>query len=172
MNDTEIRRLLKLVEKYEIEDRVHWDRTLTFYIICNDFFHWGCADGENIETTEDMDLLENCMKEIKYHIKDPMDFTWENTATLLYCAKKRGTRPQGAYYQYISERYWDLFDACGPEREVSFGNPTENRVKIKERIKKCMEEKNKRDKMWKKNSYIHRFLVKVYFKLRMYLYGD
>jgi len=29
----------------------------------------------------------------------------------------------GAFYRYIEKELWPLLDACGPEREVGFGNP-------------------------------------------------
>jgi len=33
-------------------------------------------------------------------------------------------RPQGAYYQQcVPLELYHLFDECGPEREVGFGNP-------------------------------------------------
>ena len=41
----------------------------------------------------------------------------------LYCARKRSMRPQGALYSCIPEEHWDLFNKCGPEREVHAGNP-------------------------------------------------
>lgn len=43
-------------------------------------------------------------------------------AGALYAARRRGLRPQGACYPKDT-RLWHLFDQCGPEREVGFGNP-------------------------------------------------
>ena len=43
--------------------------------------------------------------------------------TKLWCARKVGQRPQGAYYSYFRKETWPLFDACGPERETGYGNP-------------------------------------------------
>lgn len=43
--------------------------------------------------------------------------------SLLFSARSRGMRPQGAYYKLFPRDTWELFDACGPEREVGVGNP-------------------------------------------------
>ncbi|UDL15984.1 hypothetical protein QEH42_gp234 [Microbacterium phage Pumpernickel] len=48
---------------------------------------------------------------------------YEYCLPLLFAAKSRKMRPQGAYYKSIPENIWHLFDACGPEREVGMGNP-------------------------------------------------
>ena len=42
---------------------------------------------------------------------------------LLYCARKRKMRPQGAMYKTIPKTLWHLFDVCGEEREMNMGNP-------------------------------------------------
>lgn len=41
----------------------------------------------------------------------------------LFAARVRGMRPQGAAYTFYPPETWPLFDACGPEREIGFGNP-------------------------------------------------
>jgi hypothetical protein len=81
----------------------------------NDVFFWGCADSEDIEV-EDLPLFCECTEACKA-AGDPYN------GSLLYAARKRGERPQGAFYTYIEQSAWPLFDACGPEREVDFGNP-------------------------------------------------
>jgi len=44
----------------------------------------------------------------------------------LFAARVRKMRPQGAAYKVrYDESIWPLFDACGPVREVGFGNPKE-----------------------------------------------
>jgi hypothetical protein len=40
----------------------------------------------------------------------------------LFVCRERKMRPQGAVYPE-DRRFWPLFDACGPEREVGLGNP-------------------------------------------------
>ena len=80
---------------------------------CNDLFGWGFADAENISDKTLLDFhtaMDDCDGDM-------------STASELYCARQRGMRPQGACYTYYKKKYWPLFDACGPEREVGFGNP-------------------------------------------------
>jgi hypothetical protein len=105
------KRILKLAQNYDFIDELIWDQDLRFAINCNDVFMWGCADAEEITTREDVDLLQQACR-------DSNDF-----GPLLYCARKQGMRPQGAYYRYIDKNDWELFNACGPEREICFGNP-------------------------------------------------
>lgn len=102
--------LLQITAKHDAHSEVFWTEDLKFSIICNDFFWWGCSDAEEI-TYEDLALLDECLGK---------DFVW---GPLLYCAKRRGMRPQGAFYGDIPDKLKPEFDACGPEREVGTGNP-------------------------------------------------
>lgn len=86
---------------------------LKLYVNCNDVFWWGCADAEEI-TAENIALFETAMKDAG------------DDGGLLFCARARSLRPQGAIYKCISKENWHLFDECGPEREVDFGNPEEH----------------------------------------------
>lgn len=108
-----IDRLLILLAKYDAHHDVYWDSNLEFSVLCSDFFYWGCADMEDIETEEDIDLLERCFQ-------DTLSF-----GGYLYCARKREMRPQGAYYKHLPKNIWHLFDECGPERPTDIGNPKE-----------------------------------------------
>lgn len=96
--------------------RALWWRTdgeyapITFFINCNDTFFWGCADAEDV-TPENIEVLRKAYDDSKYH------------GDILFCARVREMRPQGAMYDCIRKEDWHLFDACGPEREVGFGNP-------------------------------------------------
>ena len=111
MNEQFIGKLLELAAKYDITDELDWGEDLNFYIRCNDVFAWGCSDAEDI-SEEDLPLLEQSLKDSEMH------------GTLLFCARKRKCRPQGAYYQYFDkDTEWELFNACGEEREVGLGNP-------------------------------------------------
>lgn len=83
---------------------------ISIFAKCNDLFFWGCADCERI-TAENIDAFEQAYKESP-----------EN-GVLLFCCRVRKMRPQGAYYKYISDDEKHLFDACGEQREVGFGNP-------------------------------------------------
>lgn len=94
---------------------------LNLYAACNDFFFWGCADGEEI-TQEKLPVLWEAKKEMdNLSISDH-----ELEYGLLFCAKVRKMRPQGAYYKYLKEETWPLFDTCGPFRESGIGNPHEH----------------------------------------------
>lgn len=85
-------------------------------INCNDVFFWGSADAEDLspETLGDLDAaIADCHGD-------------EESGALLYCARRRGMRPQGAMYKYIPKNLWAFFDACGPYRETDFFNPMEH----------------------------------------------
>lgn len=83
---------------------------IRFFINCNDAFIWGSADCEDV-TPENVELLQQAYGDYEAH------------GGLLFCARMRKMRPQGAMYHYLDKKYWGLFDACGPEREVDGGNP-------------------------------------------------
>lgn len=110
-----VERLLKITDREDLYDDLFWRfdgvENPGFSIRCNDFFYWACSDLEEIETGEDLDLLEKSCE-------DAPGFGAE-----LYCARRRKQRPQGAYYKYLEERHHALFDACGPHREDGPGNP-------------------------------------------------
>lgn len=94
---------------------------LDFYVNCSDLFYWGTSDIELI-TAEKLGILYEAKAEIDaLNIPDS-----QKEYGLLFCAKIRGMRPQGAYYKYLDESLWPLFDECGPMREVGLGNPTEH----------------------------------------------
>jgi len=80
---------------------------------CDDLFFWAYSDSELINTPCAVADLEQAYKEAG---------TWGN---LLYAARRRKMRPQGAYFQYIDKKYHKVFKDCGPERKVCTGNPKE-----------------------------------------------
>lgn len=95
-----------------------YDGSLSLYVKCSDFFHWGSADLEEV-TDENVQALVETIAECeailgRYRAHD---------APLLWCARQRGMRPQGAYYKHLPEALWPLFDAAGPERGVGLMNP-------------------------------------------------
>jgi len=117
-----ILKVLSTIEEYSVYDDIWW-RTdeefapITFFVKCNDLFFWGCADDE-VLTPENIDQLcvayEDAGKAKKYAY---------SFGSLLFCARIRKQRPQGAYYEYIPKELWPLFNECGPERVPGFGNP-------------------------------------------------
>lgn len=80
---------------------------------CNDFFWWGCGDGEDINI-DTIDEFEKAIIDCNGN---------EDIGSLLYCARRRKFRPQGAYYSSIPRDLWWLFHACGEKRKTGFGNP-------------------------------------------------
>jgi len=97
-------------------DVVDYDAEMDEYeIITNDLFSWGCADGVVFRPNEDMEAYQKAF--------DDLDQSNMFMAGELFCARKVGSRPQGAFYSYVKPEYWQLFHDCGPEREQGFGNP-------------------------------------------------
>lgn len=94
---------------------------ITFFVSCNDLFYWACSDSERI-TPENIELLEQTVKDVETLTKS------QTFADQLFVCRQRQMRPQGACYdeRYIGPKeLWPLYDACGPSRQVGFGNPTE-----------------------------------------------
>lgn len=109
--------LLRLMLAHDCHSELWWntrtrtkDGDLQFFINCNDVFVWGCADLEAI-TEENLPVLKESLA---------ISSLW---GSLLFCARVRGMRPQGAMYAHIDKELWEHFDACGPEREIDLGNP-------------------------------------------------
>ncbi len=90
---------------------------VTFMVQCSDVFWWGTADSEQINP-EDLDALEAAFRDASAACKNGDVYAPE-----LFCARKRGMRPQGAFYKGMNEALWPLFHACGAERETGLGNP-------------------------------------------------
>lgn len=120
MTDPFVLRVLDIIARADLRDSLFW-RTdgkyapVSFFINCSDVFAWGGADCEPL-TADDVD---NFVKALA----DTQAVGGSNAyGPELYCARRRGMRPQGAVYPK-DKRLWPLFDACGPEREVGPGNP-------------------------------------------------
>lgn len=116
MTDKQIRRLLGIAAKWDLFGDLYWTEDLQFDVNVNDVFFWGCSDGEYIETDEDIDALEQACRDC--------DAAWKghgHYGSMLYAARRRGLRPQGAAYP--PRELWDLFDEAGPERETGLRNP-------------------------------------------------
>lgn len=94
---------------------------IRFFVNCNDLFYWAMADCEEI-TADNIETLEQSTRAVM--MVNP-DYRAKSYGSLLFCCRVRKMRPQGAYYEYIPENLHSLFNACGPERTVQFGNPKE-----------------------------------------------
>lgn len=105
---------------FEDCDWLFWrftDGRMRVYVNCNDVFHWGCADGEELTPHNIADAAQ--AKADAQAATGSTPYNWP----LLFCARQRQMRPQGAMYKHLDPKLWPLFDAAGPERPVEFGNP-------------------------------------------------
>lgn len=128
MTDTFVLDVLKVFEVDHCDELLwHVDGdTVTFTILCNDFFYWGCADGERV-TPDNLPALRQAFADTAAATRH--GDCW---AGPLFCARQRGMRPQGAQYKHIDTDLWPLFDACGPAREVGLGNPRKHPSEVTE----------------------------------------
>lgn len=96
---------------------------ITFLVQCSDEFSWATADCEPL-TPENIGAFEQCVEDVRTACAES-GRSWPPIwyAGHLFAARMRGMRPQGAAYPKDEPRLWPLFDACGPTREVGFGNP-------------------------------------------------
>lgn len=111
-----IENIMKFIAEKNLQTTIFWDEELKFFVDCSDFFFWATSDCEEL-TEEDLPLLNKSIEEAGDEL----------TGALLYCARKRKMRPQGAYYSILKKETWHLFDACGEKREKDnklFGNPS------------------------------------------------
>lgn len=96
----------------DLSGKANWDNPLAYSADVSDAFFWGCSDGENV-LEEDVDDWVQAWKDY------PLN------GGLLWTARKRQMRPQGAYFTSIAKTHWHLFEEAGPKRETGFGNPAE-----------------------------------------------
>ena len=80
------------------------DGAVRMYVDCSDLFFWACADAEEISFDELNDLSE--------YVSISPGF-----GGLMWCAKKRGMRPQKPYYKLFSKAESEILDGFGPERD-------------------------------------------------------
>jgi hypothetical protein len=116
--------MLDELEKIGVEHHIYWtvneDKTgVRFWALCNDFFYWGCADSEDV-TLDTLPALRQAMADVEAAVTARYEHaTW---ALLLYAARQRQLRPQGAAYPEHAG-LTALFDAVGPKRAVDLANP-------------------------------------------------
>lgn len=90
---------------------------IKFFTNTNDLFCWGTADAEYVNP-ENFDELKKAVDECL--AIDPV--LGAIVGCELFACRMNKMRPQGAAYPE-NKNLWPLFDACGPEREISLGNP-------------------------------------------------
>jgi len=120
LNSEELLQVLRLFA-FDNTDQLFWsfddNDKLTIAVMCNDFFDWGTADCEEI-TPADISALTDAFVDARAATGQRFESGGE-----LWCARKRGMRPQGACYKYVDESLWPLLDAAGPVREIGLRNP-------------------------------------------------
>jgi hypothetical protein len=124
----------------ELHDCFHWRcdgeyAPVTIFAICNDLFVWGSADSEDV-TPDNIHILKQSVDDIMPYYekwatykrskaegddKEP-PLIMLSIGVELFCARVAKMRPQGRCYQNYPPGIRELFDACGPDREVKLGN--------------------------------------------------
>lgn len=109
----------QMVEDFLLQDVIDLtvadDDSISMNVNCNDVFFWGCSDCEDLELA-DLPALQSAIAEARAAGA-------ETSGELLWIARKRGERPQGAFYAYVAPGLGKLFDTCGPFRPSQMGNP-------------------------------------------------
>jgi hypothetical protein len=122
MNDAFVFQVLDFIATNNMIEELEWvcnqDKTVQFYINCNDLFFWACADAVELTETNFQDLVQAVDD-----VHNTIDYS--SFGSLLFCARQRKMRPQNAYYEYMDKKLWPLFDTCGPERDSQILNPKE-----------------------------------------------
>lgn len=92
-------------------------------VMCSDVFAWGFADVEEI-TPENIGELDQTIADCRNALGADFDM---DSALLVFCARVRQMRPQGAAYPafFPDPRWYALLDAAGPRRLTGPGNPQE-----------------------------------------------
>lgn len=115
--------VLATLARHDACDDVTWradvpTRRVTFWVNCNDFFEWATADTEEV-TAETFSEFAKAYEDAARAEADTMCVY----GGLLYCARQRKCRPQGAAYRNMPDAIRPLFDACGPARAKDILNP-------------------------------------------------
>lgn len=106
---------LSFVDGIDFHDILWWrceQGKFKWFINCSDMFYWATADCEEILPGDIPSFIET--------IEDTLALSDEYAychAPELWVSRKRGMRPQGAYYKHFTPELARLFDACGPERK-------------------------------------------------------
>lgn len=113
-----VTRVLRVFARHDQRDDLFWSADDTaFAVVCNDVFHWGTSDLEEI-TPANVGELERAYADAKAAHE-----IGEYYGGMLFAARVRGMRPQNAAYPADRPGLWPLLDACGPPRAVGPGNP-------------------------------------------------
>jgi hypothetical protein len=113
---------MRILSKYDCCDDIFWRcdgeyAPLMLLVNCNDVFGWACADAEPITDTN-IGMLADAYEDAQN--SGDLGIIY---GSMLFCARSRGERPQGACYPENAKGLWPLLNACGPERPVDSLNP-------------------------------------------------
>ncbi len=122
MSDTEtfMLEILRLQDEYDCYgEPIYWATQgqyapITFFVLCGSLFYWACADAEKL-APGDIPALRQAILDVQATGVYELRLDSYETGCELWCARKRGMRPQQPAYPK-DERLRTLFDACGPER--------------------------------------------------------
>jgi len=119
-------RVLTLFASTDSHDLLFWHTAgkyapVTFFVNVNDVFHWACADLEEI-TRENITLAERAIEDVQSATRK-VGWSTPSDWTVLFAARARKMRPQGAAYRCIERAVWPLLNACGPERVIGPEDP-------------------------------------------------
>lgn len=112
-----VKRVLRLFAEYDLYDQLFWTERLEMGVRCSDFFFWGTADVQLL-AKESLGQLQQAIADCGNVIENGEEF-----GPLLFAARERRMRPQGAAYDTLPRELWPLFDACGPKRVTDVMNP-------------------------------------------------
>jgi hypothetical protein len=112
-----VRRVMEIFAWADAQSTMWWNERGQLFANVSDVFWWGTSDMEEI-TPATLPVLEQTFRDLKY-----LDETYD--LAVLYAARIRKMRPQGAAYEYHSVEVQALLNECGPRRERSLTNPKE-----------------------------------------------
>lgn len=88
---------------------IFWNECL--YVLCNDLFAWGCADGEPIKGSDEIEAVWRAWKSGSWGVER-------------WCCLRRQMRPQYVIEQSMKKAgVWDETLEALSKRETGFGNP-------------------------------------------------
>lgn len=113
----------------ELDQLSYFADSATFGVLVNDVFWWGTGDVEEVPPTALNELVDAFAVVVDWSrgasATELREVDVIAVADALYAARRRGLRPQGAYYSFVPRALRPTFDACGAPRDVDVTNPCE-----------------------------------------------
>lgn len=93
MEKTEIfLEVARIVAQYDIADDIYWTPDLRVFAFCSDTFDWAVADGEPIQTDEDVKLFLQSVQETASTGNPEQGYV--TYGAILYASRKRNKKPK------------------------------------------------------------------------------